>query len=230
MEYLSIHFFNCKKIASKVEKSFFAFIIFGLVFGLWTLSGCRSVTPWPETEFPIVSGFDTLSFSAEDIRDDTTLKTMANREFFRAVPFELWEEISEFADTTESKVYPKGCISIDARYDAYWVEIRYVWFIQQSLWIYDKHRKRFTDRATVASWYGGDGGQVRVAARLWRSGNTLQILERTQERSLQFEEEAIQSSYTEDVARWAFKSGEFYPLVVADSAYWIRKFPIQRMD
>ena len=226
MGYSSAYFFPCGKRAARIEMFFAAAVAFALL----TISGCRSNTPWPEAEFPLVSDFDTLAFSVEDAWDETAQVIMPNPNFYRAVPFEMWEEISEFADTTESRVYPRGRISVDARYDAYWVDIRYVWFIQQSLWVYDKREKQFSDRITVASWYGGDGGQVRVAAWAWRAGETLQIVERTQERSLRYEGEEIQSRYTEDVALWKFKSGAIYPVSVQDSAYWIQKFAIARMD
>jgi hypothetical protein len=222
--HMAMHF------AKNKDRSIFSGMVMLYVFYLVTLSGCRHVNPWPGLVVPDIGAFDTLSFAADEDWNREGRKKIPNADFFQSVPREFLEEISEFVDTAACQVYPRGKLILDERYDGYWIDIRYMWFIQQSLWIFDKAEHRFSDRLTLASWYGGEGGQIRVATWLWYSGKKLQILERQQEHGLLIEEEAIRSQYMEDVALWEFESGIFYALPLKDSALWIQKFQLQGME
>lgn len=205
-------------------------IFFGVIIMAFFTWGCHSNPPLPEHRFPSIAWKDTLSFSAGENTGAQEKDTISKAVFFQSVPWEMWEEIQDFAEPTESRVFPRSKFTLNNRYDAWHVEIRYSWFIQESLWIYDTRENQFSDRITVAEWYGGDGGQVRTAAWLWRKGDMPQLVQRTWERSLRLEGDEVVSQYTDQVALWEFRDGQFIAIPVQDSAYWINAFPLERME
>lgn len=203
------------------------FVVIAIAFSTW---GCHSTPPLPVHRFPSIALKDTLSFSAVENTVAPETDTISKAVFFQSIPFEMWEEIQDLADTTESRVLPRAKFALNNRYDAWHVEIQYSWFIQESLWIYDTRENRFTDRITVAEWYGGEGGQVRTAAWLWRQQNALQLIQRSWERNIRLEGDEVATHYQDFVALWEFRDGQFTAIPVQDSAHWINALPLERLE
>ena len=90
--------------------------------------------------------------------------TIPNSLFFNALPAALLQEIDHVADSSEALVLGRYHFPLHNGIEAYWVEIRQFWFQHHSLFLYDTAKKTFTDRATLAEWYGGDGGQVLIGS------------------------------------------------------------------
>ena len=86
--------------------------------------------------------------------------TIPNRLFFSTIPRTLLQEIDYLADSSEAVVLGRYHFTLDNNMEGYWVEIRQFWFQHHSLLLYDKRRKSYTGRITLAEWYGGDGGQI----------------------------------------------------------------------
>ncbi len=181
--------------------------------------------------FPLLPAADTLHFAIEDPEARLTADTVPNALFFGAMPAEVIEKLAHAADTAESVVLARGRFALDAQYELYWADIRWVWFQHQCLLLHDKAQQRFTDHLTVAEWYGGDGGQILTGAWLTglpRHGN-LQIIQRQDAHSMRMVNDSIAENLEQAVSLWRLEGSAFVPEHVPDRRAWIQRFALPNM-
>jgi len=155
--------------------------------------------------------------------------TIPNALFFSVIPPTLLQEIDYLADSAGAVVLGRQHFPLESDVEAYWVEIRQFWFKHHSLLVYDKTHKIFTDRITIAEWYGGDGGQVLIGSWLFDldGDGKKDIVRREIQHSMVLEGEEPQEHIEESAAVLLWKNGNFVDAPVQDTAAMIRRFPIR---
>jgi len=155
--------------------------------------------------------------------------TIPNRVFFEGIPQQLLQPITHIADSAAATVLSRGFFPLSGQNSAYWVEIRQFWFQHHSLFLYDESKKAFTDRITVAEWYGGDGGQVLIGSWLfdYDGDGTRDIVRIEIQHSLiPTDDEPIeQTDASPSLLLW--KNGRFEATQVPDTAAMLGRFPIR---
>jgi len=155
--------------------------------------------------------------------------TIPNLLFFRTLG-KMLQEVDYIADSTSCTVVGRQRFGLNQTYDACLVEITLSWFKHQSLLLYNKQKNRFTERVTVAEWYGGDGGQVLTGSWLIdHDGDQQQdLVRRVIEHWIVGAEsdQAIEKS-KESVELLRWKNGHFVKTPIRDSAALIKKYPIR---
>jgi hypothetical protein len=187
-----------------------------LIVGAWLGAfGCRSTLPAarPEIEayFDPIGRPDTLRFEISD--DGVEGDTIPNSLFFKKVDQQLLREIDYLADSAQATVLARGRFALAGTVEAYWVDIRQFWFQHQSLLLYDRGRGAFTGRITVAEWYGGEGGQVRIGSALYDhdGDGDLDLLRKNTQFSLVPEGEEMRETKVESSEALIWDHGRFLP-------------------
>ncbi len=170
---------------------------------------------------------DTLHVEIEG--DSVAGRIIPNALFFQTVPPAWLQEIDYLADSSQAVVYGGQYFSIDDSLTAYWVKLEQHWFQHHSLLLYNQRQQAFTDRITVAEWYGGDGGQVLTGSWLFDfdgDGQKDIIRREIQHTMLPGEEEPVER-IEESATLLLWKNGHFVETPLPDTAAIIRRFPIR---
>ncbi len=199
---------------------------------LTILAACRTTNKvqFPEllAYFPSLPLRDTLHIEISE-EDKVTRDTIPNRVFFTNMPSVLLLPIDYLADSSSSVVMSRQKFNLDRNIAAYWVEIRLSWFHHHSLFLFDKAKKQFTDRITVAEFFGGDGGQVLIGSWLFDydgDGKKDIVRREIQHSMIPTDEEPVEQTYeSADLLRW--KNGRFEDTPFQDTAALVRRFPIR---
>jgi len=180
--------------------------------------------------FPVLPLPDTLQFALTDNDEPAQADTVPNTLFFNALPPEMYAHIEHVADSAGAAIFGRGRFRLDERYEAWWAEVRYFWFQHQSLLLYDVVEKRFTDRITVAEWYGGEGGQILTGSWLLQrdGGKALELVQRQDEYSIRFMDEEVLQDTARYISFWQRRGGRFSEIEVRDSLGLIRDFPLEK--
>lgn len=157
--------------------------------------------------------------------------TIPNTLFFSALPPTLLQEIDYLADSAQAVVFGRQHFSLGDNLEAYWVEIHQFWFKHHSLLVYDKAGKTFTDRVTIAEWYGGDGGQVLIGSWIFDfdGDGKKDILRRDIQHSLVPDGETALERTEESAALLLWKNGHFVETPLPDTAAAVRQYPIRTL-
>ena len=142
----------------------------------------------------------------------------------------LMQEVDYIADSTSCTVVGRQRFVLNQTYDACLVEITLSWFKHQSLLLYNKQKHHFTERITVAEWYGGDGGQVLTGSWLIDHDGDQQkdLVRRVIEHWVvpaESDEAIEKSKESVELLRW--KNGHFVKTPIRDSLALIKKYPIR---
>lgn len=155
--------------------------------------------------------------------------TIPNQLFFSAIPAVYLQEIDYVADSSAALVLGRQHFPLNDSTEAYWVEIRQYWFQHHSLFVYNKHRKLFVGRATLAEWYGGDGGQVLIGSWVFdydRDGQK-DIFRREIQHSIQPHGDTVKERNRESASLLRWKNGLFSETTERSSKRKTRRFPIR---
>jgi hypothetical protein len=155
--------------------------------------------------------------------------TIPNHLFFTTIPPSLLQEINHVADSSMALVIGRRHFPLGPEVEAYWVEIRQFWFQHHSLLVYNKAQKVFTDRITLAEWYGGDGGQVLIGSWLFDvdGDKRKDVIQHEIEHSMiPADPEPIETN-THKISVLIGKNGRFTATSIVDSALLIKKYPIR---
>ncbi len=157
--------------------------------------------------------------------------TIPNALFFSTISPTLLQEIDYLADSAQAVVFGRQHFSLGDNLEAYWVEIHQFWFKHQSLLVYDKARKTFLDRVTIAEWYGGDGGQVLIGSWIFDfdGDGKKDIMRRDIQHSLVPDGETMLERTAESAALLLWKNGQFVETPLPDTAAAVRRYPIRTL-
>ena len=166
-----------------------------------------------------------------DLKHPSKSDTIPNRLFFSRIPATLLEPIEYLADSSEACVLSRYHFRLNDQISAYWVEIRQFWFQHHALFLYDESQKAFTDRITVAEWYGGEGGQVLKGSWIFdfNGDGSTDILRREIEHSMIPNDGEAVEQFFESASLLLWKNGQFEDTPFQDTAELVRRYPIQRV-
>lgn len=199
--------------------------------GLLMLANCR--TPIRSHDAALLAYFqsqplgDTLHIEISN-EDPTAGDTIPNQLFFTHIPAALLQQIDYLADSSQAVVLSRQKIDLDHNIAAYWVEIRQFWFQHHSLFLYNASKKTFTDRITVAEWYGGDGGQVLTGSWIFdfNGDGKKDIVRREIQHSMIPTEDEPLEQIQESASLLLWKNGRFENTPFQDTTAMIQRFPI----
>jgi hypothetical protein len=181
-------------------------------------------------KFPIVDLPDTLHLELPTVEVAELGDSIPNALFFSALDTAWLREIEHVADSSMAVVRALGRYALEDGHDLCLVELRQNWFKHQSLLVYDKHRQAFTDRLTVAEWYGGEGGQVLAGSWLfdYDGDGKKDLVRREIEHWIKMTDAGEPKESTLERAELLlWKDGQFVPQPLADSAALVKLFPIR---
>ena len=105
----------------------------------------------------------------------------------------------------------------------------YSYYHHLSLFLFDKSKKAFTQRLTLAEWYGGESGQVLTGSWMFdydKDGH-YDIVRREIAHSSMLVGDDVQEHFDESAALFLWKNDGFEAAPVADSAAMIKRYPIK---
>jgi hypothetical protein len=202
------------------------------------LAACQNIPqPKSATEPPLLAYFkpiqasDTLQLELPAQGEtDTPGDTIPAMMFFSSLDSTWLRDIEHVATPGEAAVHSQGRFPLAKGYEGCIVEVRQHWFKHWSLLVYDQQRHAFTDRQTVAEWYGGEGGQVLTGSWLfdYDADGSKDLVRREIEHSMRMDKqgEPIESN-VERGSLWLFKDGKFTPSPTLDTSAVVRRFPIR---
>ena len=182
--------------------------------------------------FKPVTASDTLVFEV-DLGDNvptTSGDTIPNALFFSVLDSALLAEISHLADSASAVVLARQRFPITDEVEACLVDIRQSWFQHQSLLLYNHQQCKFTNRVTVAKFFGGDGGQMLTGSWLFdydRDGHK-DLVCRVIEHILRPDDngEAIDESF-ESAMLLAWRQDRFVEQPLSDTMLVVKRYPIR---
>lgn len=210
-----------------------------ILIPLCAITACQQATEKQQTKEPaLLAKFkpmdlpDTLHFELPntDTGAPPLGDSIPNGLFFTALDTTWLRDIEHVADSTMAVIYGLGRYPLAEGYDACLVDVHQSWFRHQSLLVYDKQRQAFTDRVTVAEWYGGEGGQVLTGSWLFDfdGDGKKDLVRREIEHSLLIQgDEEPRDSTVERASLLLWKEGRFVAAPVTDSAALVKRFPIK---
>ncbi len=184
------------------------------------------------TYFQQASLSDTLHIEISTEREGIPAgDSIPNSLFFSAIPKVLLEQIDYIADSTQALVLGREYFALNDSISAYWVEIRQFWFQHHSLFLYNKSRNTFSDRITVAEFYGGDGGQQLIGSWLFDYDGDGQkdILRREIQHSMIPGDEDVMERIEPSASLLLWRNGQFVETPLQDTAATIKRFPIRSL-
>lgn len=155
--------------------------------------------------------------------------TIPNALFFKTIPTALLQEIDYLVDSSDSVVLGRQRFSLNDSITACWVDLRYSWFQHQSFFLYNNKRQRFTDRVTLAEWYGGDGGQLLTGSWVFDYDGDGQkdMVRREIQHSMMVQGDTVLERNEQAATLLLWKNGHFMETPMKDTAAVIKRYPIK---
>jgi hypothetical protein len=181
--------------------------------------------------FPSGQLADTTHYELEADQPDTIGgDTISNALFFKELkPF--LSDIDYLADSSSATVIGKRRVPLNAQYDACIVDIRQSWFKHLSLLVYDKRGHRFTQRVTLAEWYGGESGQILTGSWVfdYNGDGQKDLVQRVIEHSSvsNADNDEVTETFNESAELLLWQKDKFVTTPTKDSSALVKRFPIR---
>jgi hypothetical protein len=155
--------------------------------------------------------------------------TIPNALFFKTIPAALLQEIDYLVDSSANVLLGRQRFSLNDSITACWVDLQYSWFQHQSLFLYNIKSQRFTDRVTVAEWYGGDGGQLLTGSWVfdYDGDGPKDIVRREIQHSMMMQADTVLERNEQAATLLLWKNGRFMETPMKDTAAVIKRYPIK---
>ena len=211
-------------------------ILFVTAFSTLFVLACRQVqqpqSPKAqslESYFKSMQAKDTLLFQVAD-EAWATGDTLPNGLFFSQMETRIMNHVPYFDNSGELVVLAAGRFPLQDSMEAYLVYMLQGWYRHQSLFVFDQKKQAFTDRITVADFYGGDGGQILTGSYLldYDGDGDKDIVQREIEHWLELSGDEASDKLAESAALLLW-DGASFKAAAADSATLIKAFPIESM-
>ena len=171
---------------------------------------------------------DTLRFEVVEGDPAATGKAIPYSVFFSQLDSSLIGGF-EFLDSASTPmIIARHCTPLAGSVQACLVDIRQGWFQNQSLLLHDTLSGKISQQVTLASFYGGDGGQV-LQGSWWfdyDGDGDKDIVRREIEHWLLVDGEEARDSVAERASLLVWKDGSYAP-GEADAAALVRQYPIK---
>lgn len=200
-----------------------------------TLAFLYSCTPKHSADFTLASQFplttmrDTLHLELSDDAVSAQLgDTLAQALFFQTLDT-LLQPIDYLADSSSCTAIALQRFELNQQYDACLVQINQFWFKHQSILLFDKAQQKFTQRTTVAEWYGGDGGQILTGSWLFdydQDGDKDLVRRVIEHSSMPNEEGGIEEKMAESAELLLWQKNAWVKVPVKDSIDLVKRYPI----
>lgn len=183
--------------------------------------------------FQTTAAADTLRFEITEDGADAPVSgdTIPNALFFTALPAAWLAEIDYVADSTQALVLGLRRFPLDDSTDACHADIRQFWFQHQSILLYNKNRRAFTARITVAEWYGGEGGQDLTGTWLtdYDGDGDKDLIRRLIQHSSRPEGDTLREDFYESAELLLWEKGRFVEEPIRDTTAIVKRYPVRWM-
>lgn len=170
---------------------------------------------------------DTMRF--EVATDDWAVgDTLPNGLFFGQMETRIMNHVPYFDNSGELIVLAEGRFFLTENIEAYLVNMIQGWYRHKSLFLFDRQKNEFTDRLTVADFFGGDGGQLLTGSYLldYDDDGDKDIVRREIEHWIIIGDENSRDTLAEDATLLLWQGAGFEE-ATADSAALVQRLPIQ---
>ncbi len=183
-----------------------------------------------ESYFKSIPASDTMRFEVVDENWSAAGDTLPNGLFFSQMETRIMNHVPYFDNSGELIVKAESRFPLSDSVEAYLVNMIQGWYRHQSLFVYDQKKKEFTDRLTVADFYGGDGGQILTGSYLldYDGDGDKDIVHREIEHWMDVSGEEPIDKLAETAALLLWNGASFKAAEV-DSAALVKGFPIESM-
>ncbi len=199
---------------------------------------CQSPTPSAPGQADFLAFFaplaipDTLRVEVPGENDpDPVGDSIPAALFFSVLDSALLQEIAYVAEAGGvDRIWGLRRFSLSLNVEACVVYIQQLWFKHISLLLYNRRKRVFTARHTLAEWYGGESGQMLVGSWLldYDDDGDRDIVRRVIQYSLLTNHDHEVRQITEETAEVLLWYGErFEAQPTSDTAALARRYPIR---
>ena len=161
---------------------------------------------------------------------DSAGRTASADLWYQTLGADLLDEVAFGLDTMDTEGYTYWKTLIDRNTELCLMGFHQFWYRNKSLLIYDIPSASFKGLIPVATFYGGDGGQILTGAWLYdiNEDGFADLTIRESEHNLEPGEPEPVDIYKDAVRQmlWDTADQAFKPLIEMDSSALIKKFPL----